>query len=154
MEYLNELLQDVRTANSLADADYLLQKVSLLDAEIDEVNESSNTQIERVKQWQKSRIASIEKQKKYLLPSLHSYILSTDKKTIKLVNGSLAIRKQQDEIIIDDTDTVLKDGRFTKEKVSVSVDKTKLKEHFLETGEVIDGVTINSREPKFSYKLN
>ena len=153
MDYFNEYIEEVRAVKTLADCDYILGKVALLDAEIDEINESVNTQIERVKLWQESRIASIEKQKQYFLPSLHAYILSKEKKTIKLVNGSLVIRKQQDEIIIDDNEAVISDGRFIKEKVSVSIDKSKLKQYLLETGEIIDGVTVNSREPKFSYKI-
>ncbi len=153
MDYFNEYIQEVRDAKTLADCDYILGKVALLDSEIDEIEDSVKTQIERINIWRESRITSIEKQKQYFLPSLHAYILSTEKKTVTLVNGSLVIRKQQDEIIIDDTDAVISDGRFTKEKVSVSVDKSKLKQYLLETGEVIDGVTINSREPKFSYKI-
>lgn len=152
--YFDVLLENVREAKTLADVDYILGKVSVLDTEIDEINVSAETQINRINQWKESRINSIEKQKQYYIPSLHAYILSTEKKTIKLVNGSLVIRKQQDEIIIDNKDAVLKDGRFTKEKISIIVDKAKLKHYIVETGEIIEGISVNPREPKFSYTLN
>ena len=142
------------TIIQMPDADTYLWRVGQLDNNIDAITDSAKVQIDRIKLWEECRISSIEQQKSYLLQILHNYLLSTGEKSQKLVNGTLSIRKQQDEIIIDDNDAIIKDGRFIREKVTVSVDKAKLKEHLLETGEIIEGITVNSREPKFSYKLN
>jgi len=142
------------TITQMPDADTYLWRVGQLDKNIDAITDSAKVQIDRIKLWEECRISSIEQQKSYLLQILHNYLLSTGEKSQRLVNGTLSIRKQLDEIIINDNDAVIKDGRFIREKVTVSVDKTKLKEYIFTSGELIDGVTVNSREPKFSYKLN
>jgi len=148
-EDLNEL-----TVHSMPDADFYLGKLAELDGHIDAINKSAEIQINRIKLWQESRTAIIEKQKQYYLKVLHIYLLSTGKKTEKLVNGTLSIRKQQDEIVVEDKDIVMLDGRFISEKTTVSVNKTKIRKHIESTGEIPEGITVNSREPKFTYRLN
>ncbi|MBC8485926.1 MAG: host-nuclease inhibitor Gam family protein [Bacteroidetes bacterium] len=110
--------------------------------------------MERIRRWEETHTAVIERQKEYFLRLLHGYLVSTCKKTEKLVNGTLYIRKQQDEILVEDKDAVIRDGHFVHEKTTVSVDKIALKKHILKTGEIPEGVSINPRNPKFSYKLN
>jgi len=151
MDYFNEYIEEVRDAKTLADCDYILGKVALLDAEIDEINESVNTQIERVKLWQESRITSIEKQKQYFLPSLYAYILSTDKKTIKLVNGVLSIRKRQPKLEIIDEEII--PNQFINVKEVSSIDKSGIKAHIKSTGEIPEGVDYVEQDDKFGYKV-
>jgi hypothetical protein len=150
----DDFIENGMVVQSMPDADFYMGKVAELDAEIDEVNESAELQIERIKLWQETRTSVIERQKEYFLKVLHGYLISTGKKTEKLVNGTLSIRKQQDEIVVEDKDAVTQDGRFVKEKMTVSVDKTSIRKHILETGEIPEGVSVNPREPRFSYKLN
>ena len=150
----DDFIENGMVVQSMPDADFYMGKVAELDAEIDEVNESAELQIERIKLWQETRTSVIERQKEYFLKVLHGYLISTGKKTEKLVNGTLSIRKQQDEIVVEDKDAVIQDGRFVKEKMTVSVDKTSIRKHILETGEIPEGVSVNPREPRFSYKLN
>jgi len=150
----DDFIENGMVVQSMPDADFYMGKVAELDAEIDEVNESAELQIERIKLWQETRTSVIERQKEYFLKVLHGYLISTGKKTEKLVNGTLSIRKQQDEIVVEDKDAVIQDRRFVKEKMTVSVDKTSIRKHILETGEIPEGVSVNPREPRFSYKLN
>jgi len=150
----DDFIENGMVVQSMPDADFYMGKVAELDAEIDEVNESAELQIERIKLWQETRTSVIERQKEYFLKVLHGYLISTGKKTEKLVNGTLSIRKQQDEIVVEDKDAVIQDGRFVNEKMTVSVDKTSIRKHILETGEIPEGVSVNPREPRFSYKLN
>ena len=150
----DDFIENGMVVQSMPDADFYMGKVAELDAEIDEVNESAELQIERIKLWQETRTSVIERQKEYFLKVLHGYLISTGKKTEKLVNGTLSIRKQQDEIVVEDKDAVTQDGRFVKEKMTVSVDKTSIRKHILETGEIPEGVSVNPREPRFFYKLN
>tara|TARA_B100000959_G_scaffold36277_1_gene34899 strand:- start:180 stop:698 length:519 start_codon:yes stop_codon:yes gene_type:complete len=150
----DDFIENGMVVQSMPDADFYMGKVAELDAEIDEVNESAELQIERIKLWQETRTSVIERQKEYFLKVLHGYLISTGKKTEKLVNGTLSIRKQQDEIVVEDKDAVIQDRRFVKEKMTVSVDKTSIRKHIFETGEIPEGVSVNPREPRFSYKLN
>ncbi|MBC8551757.1 MAG: host-nuclease inhibitor Gam family protein [Candidatus Marinimicrobia bacterium] len=150
----DDFIENGMVVQSMPDADFYLAKVAELDAQVDEVNESTELQIERIKLWQETRTSVIERQKEYFLKVLHGYLISTGKKTEKLVNGTLSLRKQLDEIVVEDKETVIKDGRFVKEKMTVSVDKTSIRKHIFETGEIPEGVSVNPREPRFSYKLN
>ena len=150
----DDFIENGMVVQSMPDADFFMGKVAELDAQIDEVNESAELQIERIKLWQETRTSVIERQKEYFLKVLHGYLISTGKKTEKLVNGTLSIRKQQEEIVVEDKDAVIQDGRFVKEKMTVSVDKTSIRKHILETGEIPEGVSVNPRESRFSYKLN
>ena len=150
----DDFIENGMVVQSMPDADFFMGKVAELDTQIDEVNESAELQIERIKLWQETRTSVIERQKEYFLKVLHGYLISTGKKTEKLVNGTLSIRKQQDEIVVEDKDAVTQDRRFVKEKMTVSVDKTSIRKHILETGEIPEGVSVNPREPRFSYKLN
>ena len=150
----DDFIENGMVVQSMPDADFYLGKVAELDAEINEVNESAELQIERIKLWQETLTSVIERKKEYFLKVLHGYLISTGKKTEKLVNGTLSLRKQQEEIVVEDKDTIIRDGRFVKEKMTVSVDKTSIRKHILETGEIPEGVSVNPRESRFSYKLN
>jgi len=150
----DDFIKNGMKVQSMPDADFYLGKVAELDAEIEEINKSAELQIERIRLWQETRTSVINRQKEYFLKVLHGYIISTGKKTEKFVNGTLSLRQQQDEIVVEDKEAVLNDGRFVREKVSVSVDKTAIRKHLQATGEVPDGVLVNPREAKFSYTLN
>lgn len=150
----DDFISNGMEVQTMPDADFYLGKIAELDAEIDEINNSAELQIERINLWKESRTGVIERKKEYYLKVLHGYLISTGKKTEKLVNGTLSLRKQQDEIIVEDKEAVLKDDRFTKEKVSVSIDKTAIRKYIQSTGEVLNGISVNPRTAKFSYTLN
>ncbi len=152
MDFYDEFLEEVHEAKTMADADYLLGKVAELDKQIDEIDESADIQIQRIREWQESRIASIEKQKDYLLPSLHAYILSTDKKTIKLVNGNINLRKLQPKLEIIDEEII--PNQFIKIREVSTIDKSGIKAHIKSTGEIPDGVDYIKQDDKFGYKVN
>jgi len=152
MDYFDEFLEEVREAKSMADADYLLGKVAELDKQIDEIDESADIQMQRIREWQESRIASIEKQKQYFLPSLHAYILSTEKKTVKLVNGVLSIRKRQPKLEIIDEEII--PNQFINVKEVSSIDKSGIKAHIKSTGEIPEGVDYIQQDDKFGYKVS
>ena len=150
----DDFIENGMVVQSMPDADFYMGKVAELDTQIDEVNESAELQIERIKLWQETRTSVIEKAEGVFSEGLAWVSVSRGKKTEKLVNGTLFIRKQQDEIVVEDKDAVIQDGRFVKEKMTVSVDKTSIRKHIFETGEIPEGVSVNPREPRFSYKLN
>lgn len=152
MDFYDEFLEEVHEAKTMADADYLLGKVAELDKQIAEINESADIQMQRIREWQESRIASIEKQKDYLLPSLHAYILSTDKKTIKLVNGNINLRKLQPKLEIIDEEII--PNQFIKIREVSTIDKSGIKAHIKSTGEIPDGVDYIEQNDKFVYKVN
>ena len=145
---------DIKEVATLPDADFYLGKVADLDSQIEEIQESAEVQTHRIREWKESRVYAIEKKKEFYIQILRGFIHSTGRKTMNLVNGTLSLRKQQDEIVIEDQDAVLKDGRFTREKITVSVDKTAIRKHLVATGEIPDGVAVRQQDVKFGYKVN
>ena len=150
--YFDVLLEEVREAKTLADVDYLLGKISTLDAEIEEINESTEIQVNRINQWRESRIESIEKQKQYFLPSLHAFIQQSGKRTIKLVNGNINLRKLQPKLEIIDEEII--PNQFIKIREVSTIDKSGIKAHIKSTGEIPDGVDYIEQNDKFVYKVN
>ena len=151
--YYEEFLEEIQEANTMADADYLLGKVADLDQQISDINGSAQTQLERIGLWQESRTASIEKQKDYYLPFLKAYMERLGKKTEKLVNGTLSLRKQQPLIEIIDEQLLLNSGEFVRTKTTTSIDKAGIRSHIKSTGEVPSGIDFQEQPDKFSYKL-
>ena len=151
--YYEEFLEEVREANTMADADYLLAKVADLDQQISDINGSAQKQLERIGLWQESRTASIKKQKDYYLPFLKAYMERLGKKTEKLVNGTLSLRKQQPLIEIIDEQLLLNSGEFVRIKTTSSIDKAGIRTYIKETGDVPSGVDFKEQPDKFSYKI-
>ena len=151
--YYEEFLDKIQEANTMADADYLLGKVADLDQQISDINGSAQTQLERIGLWQESRTVSIEKQKDYYLPFLKAYMERLGKKTEKLVNGTLSLRKQPPLIEIIDEQLLLNSGEFVRIKTTSSIDKAGIRTYIKETGEIPEGVDYLEQENKFGYKI-
>ena len=138
-----------------ADADYYLTRVALLDSAIAANTESANTQIERIKLWVEMENAKIQRKKDYYILALDTWMHLLDLSTKVLVAGTLKVRAQQPEIIVNDEDAVLKDGRFTRTiPEKQAIDKAALRKHVLNTGEELEGIQVILKQHKFSYKLN
>ena len=152
MDFYDEFLEEVHEAKTMADADYLLGKVAELDKQIAEINESTEIQVNRINQWRESRINSIEKQKQYFIPSLHAFIQQSGKRTIKLVNGNINLRKLQPKLEIIDEEII--PNQFIKIREVSTIDKSGIKAHIKSTGEIPDGVDYIKQDDKFGYKVN
>ncbi len=155
-DYLASIpMSEDRPMLSQADADYYLSKIGNLDT-IQAVNvESANTQMDRIKLWLEMENMKIQRKKDYYILALDNWMHLTDLSTKVLAAGTLKVRAQQPDIIINDEDLVIRDGRFTRLVPEVkAVDKTALRKYILGTGDEIDGVTVMLKPHKFSYKLN
>ena len=51
MNYLDEIMEDVQDAKTMAQADFILAKIAEIDMQIVEVRESHQTQLERLNIW-------------------------------------------------------------------------------------------------------
>ena len=156
-EYLASTpIPEGRPPLSQADADYYLSRVAVLDSTIAANAESANTQIDRIKLWLEMENAKTQRKKDYYILALDNWMHLMELSTKVLSAGTLKVRAQPPEILINDEDAVLKDGRFTRTiPEKQAVDKAALRKHVLGTGEEIDGISVILNKPhKFSYKLN
>ena len=156
-DYLASIpMSEDRPMFSQADADYYLSRLGELDNTITGNIESANTQIDRIKLWLEMENAKTQRKKDYYILALDNWMHLMELSTKVLSAGTLKVRAQPPEILINDEDAVLKDGRFTRTiPEKQAVDKAALRKHVLGTGEEIDGISVILNKPhKFSYKLN
>ncbi|MBT4360909.1 MAG: hypothetical protein HOD11_08055 [Candidatus Marinimicrobia bacterium] len=148
-------MQEDRPTLSQADADYYLSKVADLDEMHTANTESANNQIDRIKLWLEVETDKIQRKKDYYILALDNWMHLMDLSTKVLVAGTLKVRAQQPEIIVNDEDAVLNDGRFTRTiPEKQAVDKAALRKHVLNTGEEVDGIEVLLKQHKFTYTTN
>ena len=155
-DYLASIpMSEDRPTLSQADADYYLSKLGELDNTITGNIESANTQIERIKLWLEIENVKIQRKKDYYILALDNWMHLMDLSTKVLVAGTLKVRTQQPEIIVNDEAAVLTDGRFTRTiPEKQAIDKAALRKHVLDTGEELEGIQVILKQHKFTYKLN
>ncbi|ABN53666.1 MAG TPA: hypothetical protein DEF39_11450 [Hungateiclostridium thermocellum] len=151
-------------------ANWCLRKIKALKQEIEENKRIADAEIQRIQSWLKEVTEPLERSIQFfesLLIEYHMNIYAEDpsKKTIKLPYGTLKARAQQPEFCRDDEKLVnwLKQNGMTEfvkviEKPEWNELKKKVKVIgnsvvYEETGEVIDGITVQERPPKFTVEV-
>lgn len=153
---------------SASQADYFTGRLKTLEEENANVEAVAKEALERyqhkVEMWKDSIIKTNNGQIEYFRGLLQAYaekrLEGKDKKSLKLINGTLKFRKQQPEVKYEDSTLLtylqlLGDRRFLKEQAP-KVDKVELKKagdvvdgKFLLNGQEVPGVTLVERGPKF-----
>ena len=117
----------------------IIAKTSNIIAYINEETQLINAikkQEERLKNYRKEKENKLEKIEKAVKESLEK--LKIDKIETEL--GSMQLTKCPMSVEITDVDLI--PGEFVKIKMEKQVDKTAIKNHFKETGEIIEGASI------------
>lgn len=158
-EFLNDQeakLLDINESNEYLindkhQADYFIRLAKQKDLEMEEVKQF--VEAERVRQnalldeYLNEQIRQLENQKKFYTDALESFVHreldGSNKRSIKLPHGTLALKKQQPHYVYAETDILdwAKEAcpelvKTTIPEPKVSIDKKKLKEQ----GTIIDGV--------------
>lgn len=108
--------------------------------------EAMNVQIERLQKLKKSKQNNIDNFKKYVKEQMEK--LNLPKVETEL--GTLSIAKSPISVEIIEEDKIT--NEYKKIVQEVKVDKTKIKEHFKETGEIVEGVKINTNNTYLKVK--
>lgn len=152
-------------------ANFIARKVKELRAEREEAMETAKKQIEayqdKVNAWLESVTKPLDNQEAYYLNLLETFARTkldgSNKKSLKLIEGTLQFRKQQpkyeytDNVLLDYVKENLPD--LIKRKVTESVDKTALKNkatikdgRLYIDGKLIPGVVVEEQDDKFDVK--
>lgn len=90
------------------------------------------------------RLQALKESKKNQYDRLKNWIKvcmqENEVKSIKTAKGNITIRAGVPSVIVDDINAL--DDKYKRSKTTVEADKTLIKEHFNETGEILEGVTI------------
>lgn len=181
-EYLNDkeaIELDINESNDYlvndkAQADYFIRLSKQCQAEIDQVTEYIEEErrryLELLDAYLEEQIQAIERRKKFYDDALESYIHreldNTNKRSMKLPHGTLALKKQQPHYVYEDADIIewAKEAhpdlvKTTIPEPKVSLDKKKLKEQgtimdgvLYIDGEAVPGVQIELKDDAFSIK--
>lgn len=150
-------------------ANYITKKVKQIRSEMEEAKEIAEAQLkayeEKVNAWLSSVTKPLERQEEFYLLLLEQFakekLKDTKKRSLKLIEGTLQFKKQQDKYEYDDKELIAFAEKNLKDyvKYKPSVDKNKLKkdgkvkEGKLYIGDKeVKGVKVISREDKFSVK--
>ena len=165
---LNEVNEGF-SIQSTDQANYIAKKVKELRAEQEEAEAIAKEQIkaykEKVETWLESVVNPLKSQEEFYLRLLEDFtrqkLEGSSKKSLKLIEGTLQFRKQQDKYEYEDNvlQTFVEENLPEFLKVKTSVDKTKLKKnatvidgHLYIDDVLVEGVTVTERGDKFDVK--
>lgn len=147
--------------NNKNSANFFLKQVKKLRNEIEEINNYTNAEIKRIvdkhEEYRRECIRPLENQAQFLESALMSFMLNeheeNNKKSIKLPEGTLALKKQQPKYIYKDDEVIeflekKKMNDFLRKKETVELNKKDLKKAAkIQNGKMyIDGVEIPGTE--------
>lgn len=157
------------TIETMDQANYIVRKLKELREEeaeaIDAANASIKAHKEKVERWLQSVTNPLNSREDFYLNLLEVFaaekLEGSSKKSIKLIEGTLQFRKQQDKYEYEDATllTYVQENLEKYVKTNPYVDKTKLKKdgevkknQLYINGEPVKGIVITPRDDKFDVK--
>lgn len=154
-----------------SDADFYLRQINKLKQQKEEINEFVDQEIERqlrlYQEYREDRMRPLDNQIAFYENALKTFAMNeyaeTNKKTIKLPNGTLAIKKQQPKYVYNDEQVLefLQENNYKDYiRTKAEVNKKDLKKNatvnnnneLVIDGKVVPGVTVIPQEDKFEVK--
>ena len=154
-----------------SDADFYLRQINKLKQQKEEINEFVDQEIERqlrlYQEYREDRMRPLDNQIAFYENALKTFAMNeyaeTNKKTIKLPNGTLAIKKQQPKYVYDDEQVLefLQENNYKDYiRTKAEVNKKDLKKNatvnnnneLVIDGKVVPGVAVIPQEDKFEVK--
>ena len=154
-----------------SDADFYLRQINKLKKQKEEINEFVDQEIERqlrlYQEYREDRMRPLDSQIAFYENALKTFAMNeyaeTNKKTIKLPNGTLAIKKQQPKYVYNDEQVLefLQENNYKDYiRTKAEVNKKDLKKNAIVNnnnelvidGKVVPGVTVIPQEDKFEVR--
>ena len=143
---------DLLDISDFFQADVQCMKLIYLQDRMTEIESLYQQELDHLEKWKQHRIGILQRQYDYLSRSLESWLMVSNQKTANLPHGTLQFRRQPVRVEVLDEETIIRLGEFI--RIKQTIDKAAIKKHYVQTGEIPDGVDIVEQEPKFSIKLN
>lgn len=154
-----------------SDADFYLRQINKLKKQKEEINEFVDQEIERqlrlYQEYREDRMRPLDSQIAFYENALKTFAMNeyaeTNKKTIKLPNGTLAIKKQQPKYVYNDEQVLefLQENNYNDYiRTKAEVNKKDLKKNavinnnneLVIDGKVVPGVVVVPQEDKFEVR--
>ena len=117
---------------------YLQNKEALIEA--------IETQIKRLQEFKKVQQNGLDRFYKYVKENMERLGV----KKVETELGTISLGKNPMSVEIENEDDIPKE--FKKEVTAIKIDKTAIKQHFLETGEIIPGIKIINNKTSLRIK--
>lgn len=154
---------------TMEQANYITRKLKELRAEQEQIEETAKRELRRyedkVNTWKEKTLSPLQNQEQFYMSLLESFarqkLEGSNKKSLKLIEGTIGFRKQQDKYEYDDKvlTAYLEENHKDLVKYKASPDKTALKKAgevkngaLYVNGKAVPGVTIISQDEKFEVK--
>ena len=138
------------------EANKYLYVIKKMRDEIENVKAVGQDQITSAQAYIDSESRKRENTIAFLSQRLHLFMMGQDQKTMNLPNGALKIRVRQDKVDVVDEAKVLdwiKSGSSDFDsmlRIKEMINKAEVRKYIKETGDIPDGVEVESQEPSFS----
>ncbi|MBU1064434.1 host-nuclease inhibitor Gam family protein [bacterium] len=142
---------DLLDISDFFQADVTCMKMLYLEDRMSEIESLYRRELQHLDSWKQRRTGILQRQYDFFSRSLESWLMASNQKTANLPHGILQFRRQPVRVEVLDEETIIRLGEFIRTKLTV--DKAAIKKHYVQTGEIPDGVEIVEQEPKFSIKL-
>ena len=155
-DYLCDLVdRDVLTEQEQAElTNILANKIQNSAEEVIQFFKTNDSHIDGLKAEiaeLQARKKKAEERKEYLREAITQNMKKLNLKKIETTIGNMVVPNRVD-ISIEVTDIDKVPEEYKKTKTEVSVDKTAIKKHFKETGEIIEGTNIIQTQGKVQFK--
>lgn len=154
---------------TMEQANYITRKLKELRAEQEQIEETAKRELRRyedkVNTWKEKTLSPLQNQEQFYMSLLESFarqkLEGSNKKSLKLIEGTIGFRKQQDKYEYDDKvlTAYLEENHKDLVKYKAYPDKTALKKAgevkngtLYVNGKAVPGVTIIPQDEKFEVK--
>jgi hypothetical protein len=154
---------------TMEQANYITRKLKELRAEQEQIEETAKRELRRyedkVNTWKEKTLSPLQNQEQFYMSLLESFarqkLEGSNKKSLKLIEGTIGFRKQQDKYEYDDKvlTAYLEENHKDLVKYKASPDKIALKKAgevkngvLYINGKAVPGVTIIPQDEKFEVK--
>lgn len=137
-------------------ADQALAAISVIEAQINEVNDIAEKEINLIQNWNMSEVSKLQKKIDWLVWNLENYMKTTGEKTISLPHGQIKYRMGRDKVEVVDLPKFMPMGqklglvRVTPAKTEP--DLLAIAAYTKLNGKPPVGVMLTPAQAKFSYK--
>ena len=156
-----------------SDADFYIKLINRFRREMEEINEFVDAELERqvrlYESYREERLRPIENQIKFYEEALRTYTMNeladSNRKSIKLPNGTLAIRKQQPSYNYNEEEVMqfLKENeleQYITTKTTERLNKKDIKKDFIVNNnnqlvynnKIVPGASVEFKDDKFEVK--
>jgi hypothetical protein len=147
--YTDEVWQELPTAEDEKQAQRYVRAYAYYQKEHASITAVFDAEISRIRDRMVKEQDKVSERMEFLTSALKYFYVATGAKRIILPDGTLSQRKQPERVVIEDEDTFVELAPGHLVVTKSAPDRTAIKQHIKDTGEIPTGVELVRSDPKF-----